>query len=1424
MEDVKSIIADVRKQYTNISIRHKNQCPCHLQKMAALELVYRKPVQVPSDQGQLHKLDGDRVDIVSEQEDHLTYSDLFMKQPEPKRHKLGRDIIFIEGEAGMGKSILCTLIVDDWASGRQFQEYSIVLLLPLYQHSVVSVCSLLELVTELYELNEECCSSLADFLEKSTSNILIIADGWDQLVKLYQPKKLKQTFLYKLLFGDHFSNSSVTIIVTSRPMVDVNVLSTLQCVNLFVTVKGFSQSTIQTCVESEFSSEAGRSTLLTEQIENNPLVKNICRVPLNLALICGWYQTCSELFPYTVNELYRRLIWSPLRISNSACVGVKSHLDLSEDLQESWWLLCKLAFKNIKKIDATKYMSAKISLFGLLKSVSKRQSEVFFQFLHPTIQEYLAAQHLTQASLTIAQLEQCAKMPYLGTIFWRFLLCAYVASDLQFVETNIVHHVLSKLSYSSNDLCHCSFEAKNEIINREVIKALSSTDNSSGSVLMKLGPSENVHDFMAIMYVIENVKQQCFVEINFRNSDLTPEQVYKFGSILGSKSDRLQIKALDISCNGFNNKNIAEFCHKAVSALLSVEKLFLRNCGIKTIVDAMMDALNKNLMQLDLSLNPLSISCLQALQCRIETGIFMKLEILLLKASFPSNVCMSFLVGFTESLASKCPCFRHLDLSDNYLGKPGNPNLRKMISRLIHLRRDFNLHLNDEYMAEVDSNFVSAFQESILKRGKIDYTVAHGIIVGPGRSGKDSLMKRLLGEKLVSKSFSTGVLESVVKVEVQKMSTVAAAVGNLKWQRLEYDEEALELMMTTARYYSSSSSSKLSKPLRTRYVVEKYSPDVAVTNSSCSSGSDVDAKPSNCTDSTEVEYFSSIPGKSASIETTSRNVVVYSSNVAPVDILKKALRHRHSMNALREHLESSWSLYLTNTGGQIEFQELLPLLVCGPSVFFITFPLNHDLDKPYTVKYERPSGEFEPYRSATTLIEELLQTLATVSAIDYTCSQCNSDKVPKIFFIGTHKDELRPEAAVEQIIKKIDEQLQKCIKNTVLFEKDLIQFNNPKEKLMIFTVNNLSTCDDDFQTIRSAVQNTVEKKRHRNQFKVTCPSSWLIFSLILRAKHKSNERFLSFDKCFDIAQECGISDHVELTQALSFIHSRLGLVRYFNVEELDGFVVIDPQILFDTITKLVYHALEGSCTEESEIENFQRGIVPAAMVERISEQCTSSMQLPFTWLMKLLNYLRISALFTDHDRVNKYFFPSAICRAPLLDQTSPLKSSFAPELLVGFKNGFCPRGISGALIKYLMTNEMKAKRPWKLHRNMIFRNQVSFEIKPYGSITLKIFSTHLEIFLNAEDHQTDEDASMTCKEAYTQIEAGMNAITRDYINCKFFFGFYCTFGHECEVYPHPAKIDRKEILTCTIKHYKVRDLPKGYNLWNIRKRKSQGSF
>ena len=937
-----------------------------------------------------------------------------------------------------------------------------------------------------------------------------------------------------------------------------------------------------------------------------------------------------------------------------------------------------------------------------------------------------------------------------------------------------------------------------------------------------------------MIYVIGRMKQKCTLEINFQNCKLKAGQISELASALESRSKVVQVQGLDLSHNNLNDSTAIDFFSRATAALNnSLQTLFLRSCGIgtgglKAIMNMLAKSTPNSLKQLDLSFNSLSVASLECFEQHIACDNLEKMEVLILKGSFSEDISINFLEQFAKTLSSKCQYLRRFDLSANKLGTSSSSDLSTIISQFTDaFGTSFDLGLDDDYMSEVENNYLAIMEESIKNKGIIERTIAHGVIVGPGRSGKNTLLKRLMGEGPPDPSVispSTGVLENVVKVEVKKLCAVASAKCNLEWRKLKYDEEALELMMSTSKTYSYLGDIPRSVDIITKYV---YPESVEVKELLQPSITDKTSKQATPT------LLADKPESATNDDTNLEHIIVCSSDLAPVDIFKKAVKLRH-MDALREHLESSWSLYLTNTGGQIEFQEHLPLLVCGPSIFFVTIPLNHDLDKPYEVQYQYPDGSVKKYSSPSPLIQEILQTLATIYTLDYVNVHIGDEEItlkPTVFLIGTHIDCLNSDS--EKLLQ-IDNKLQRYVKETSLYHQGSIQFasdfdESTHESQLLFLVNNLSKDDYDFQRIRFAVQQTVEEKCYK-EFTVQCPSSWLIFSLILREKHQLN-RVLRLEDCFKIAQECGISSNKELTAALSFIHSRLGLVRYFDVEGLNSLVVIDPQVLFDKITNLIVETFVGKNATRNEIEDFRnRGIISAAVMKRISERSNKDAHLPFVWLTKLLNHLRLAALFID-SYGEKYFFPSALCHVPK-DQKLVIINAALQSSLIAFETGFCPRGISGALIKCLMTNEMNSKQRWYLHPRKIFRNQVCFTIEACGDITLKVLPTHLEIALDpfAKDVDSNEDSEgsrmekLTCNEAYTQIDKCMEIVTRLYRRCEYFWTFYCTLP-ECQANPHPAVIEWKGShplnMRCKIYHKRI-PLRECHRKWNLKPKRKGG--
>ena len=736
--------------------------------------------------------------------------------------------------------------------------------------------------------------------------------------------------------------------------------------------------------------------------------------------------------------------------------------------------------------------------------------------------------------------------------------------------------------------------------------------------------------------------------------------------------------------------------------------------------------------------------------------------------------------------------------------------------------------ITETIISAEEEKHIAAVQKAMEERGMLDHTIVHGVFVGPARSGKNSLMERLLGQMPSSVSPSTGVAESVVQVKViQKSATFAANVeegenaNELIWSVMDNDDEAVKLILI------NSDSNKVPIVEVEQLNVDDTSPDVDLNSDE---GSIVHGGNESCDVSLPVDTGTCVQSESAGTQSEGElNPVIAvkpqissrpqlpDSYIAPLEIIKVALRNKgkDGLEVLQKHFQKTWSLYLTNTGGQMEFQEVLPLLVSGPSVFFFTFRLDRDINKHYMIEYDLCDGsKAEPYKSTLTTVEGLLQTLATIAAMGtfvYKGLQKGEAPLrPKVFIVGTHKDQLNKET-MENHISSIDQQLQDAIKSTTHY-KDLVEFATPLQ--LIFTVSNFSDCESAFKDIRSAVERVIG----RNEFQMTSPAHWLIFSLALR---QLKPYVVSYDICLEIARQCGLSDD-ELDEALHFIHSKLGLIRYFPYEDVKDLVVIHPQYLFDKVTELIVDTFTFEKTSKQVMDDFKKkGIFSLSEFEKISSRSGTNIK-PFQFA-KLLERLRIAAPF-QMDRNRMYFFPCVLAHTSIetpLHQLT-LVCTRVPHLMVMFKCGYCPKGLAGALVKYLMANEMQSSLLWKLYHDKIFRNQVSFKVGPLDTVVLKISSTFLEIIcvLNTKFSNRESicPVSKLYDEVHKAVDAGIRQVTIDinYVNAEHSFTFSC----ECKEHnlPHPGLLEYVDgnpvCMTCS-KTGDQHPFPAYHELWNL---------
>ena len=342
-------------------------------------------------------------------------------------------VVVIEGAPGIGKTTLAQKLCQDWAHDMLLKDFSLVVYIPLRMPSMRKL-RVSETLDELFShFGEFCSESELQFIISSLGErLLLVLDGWDELRPSCRDCDM---FFPRLIQGELLPNCS--IIVTSRPGVTADIMSYADRV---IEILGFTDDQISQYIHLYFKEENHdlAAEKLIEDLEHYPNVRTTCYVPINLTIVCYVYWVSDYELPPTLSEVYQEFIFHAvkrdlMRISDienpSKCHSlskVKVVGGFGGEVKSILKTLGQLALKGLENNELTfseeelneVYPSmdeseTQFDGFGLLKviHVSQRHgTEKYYNFLHFTIQEYLAAYAIAQKT----EDEQHAKL--VGTL------------------------------------------------------------------------------------------------------------------------------------------------------------------------------------------------------------------------------------------------------------------------------------------------------------------------------------------------------------------------------------------------------------------------------------------------------------------------------------------------------------------------------------------------------------------------------------------------------------------------------------------------------------------------------------------------------------------------------------------------------------------------------------------------------------------------------------------------------------------------------------------------------------------------------------------------------------------------------------------------------------------------------------------------
>ena len=558
--------------------------------------------------------------------------------------------------------------------------------------------------------------------------------------------------------------------------------------------------------------------------------------------------------------------------------------------------------------------------------------------------------------------------------------------------------------------------------------------------------------------------------------------------------------------------------------------------------------------------------------------------------------------------------------------------------------------------------------------------MANIILKGLPEAGKSSLLNCLLNKPFQEHSSSTGLSEGIVVVDIQPTSTLTSAItsGNSSWEVIDFDTSM----------YSQLDHFKKFLPSAEEESIEEGASNTTLTN--------------------QVYSVSSVSEVPENIEK-----ILSAHNITNIEDLKKKN-----------------SLYIRDTGGQVEFQESLTLLIHGPSIFLFVLRMDVDLLKKTIIRYRLPGGDIiNEYQSSISSKDALVQFLTSACAIDTTeegvfqKGGVYEAHEPVVFIVGTHIDQLgtRADSVIAEMNKSLDEII--CQHNF----SSVVRYANDTSKRVMYTVDNTSEKDPNFRILRSDVNTYVS---NRNEFTVKYPVNYLILCLKLQ---RIKVAVLKMDKFVQLASKFGISSD-KINHLLHFLHFRIGIIQHYDVDHLSEIVIKEPQVLFNKVTDLLVKTFlsAGAMKRNQRVSFCEKGILEVSVLENLMDKSKDT--ITTEQFLAFLVHLRLAVPFTDRNGILKYFIPSVLnhVQSSVCEEK---KTDIAP-LAICFQLGHCPQGLFGVLISHLVSSEdIHSNISFDLSDDKIYQDQVTLLInscEDVDEISLKKHLSHIEVTVSLE--------------------------------------------------------------------------------------------
>ena len=387
--------------------------------------------------------------------------------------------IIVQGAPGSGKTTFAYEVCKKWAENQILRQFSMVILLPLRDKSIQIANKLEDLLThDSFEIQKMVNRAIE---KNAGEGILLLLEGFDELP---EEKRSESSLFMKLICGKILPLA--TMMVTSCPWAISPLLRHYSHrISQHIEIIGFSKINIIEYISQAFS-DADEQQVFQQYLELYPHMEASMNIPINCAIVVEVYRSLAAVStgPKTMTQLYQALVMTLLlrylmshpNYRNTQWTITRFE-DLPNPIYQQLKQISQLAYTGMMNFQQLIFsdLPSNFETLGLLQKVAEfyphRGQSVSYNFLHLTLQEFLAAYHISLMD-NREQERHFLEFGYLVKDMKSYLPSCFLGYFLQFLSglgglNNA--DVILKDELEVNTLYTCLFKYDNTLLTFDVL-------------------------------------------------------------------------------------------------------------------------------------------------------------------------------------------------------------------------------------------------------------------------------------------------------------------------------------------------------------------------------------------------------------------------------------------------------------------------------------------------------------------------------------------------------------------------------------------------------------------------------------------------------------------------------------------------------------------------------------------------------------------------------------------------------------------------------------------------------------------------------------------------------------------------------------------------------------------------------------------